>query len=149
MPAVLPTRIIKPSVWKAAIRFTGNGHFEFPFQFGLLGGIYADSVNVDLSQDDRDKIKNVKYSAGFAKYYKRSCRLNWFHGKVYDRNNNFLMYFPPKYQDQDTVITVAGAATDADGKRHIPECSNTECQNGEKRHTPNFQCRLYEGENQV
>jgi hypothetical protein len=30
------------------------------------------------------------------------------------------MYFPPKYQDQDTVITVAGAATDADGNVTSP-----------------------------
>ena len=105
---------------KSSDQVTGNGHFEFPFQFGLLGGIYADSVNVDLSQDDRDKIKNVNTLQVSLNITNGVAASIGFTGKFYDRNNNFLMYFPPKYQDQDTVITVAGAATDADGNVTSP-----------------------------
>ena len=38
-----------------------------------------------------------------------------FTAKLYDQNNNFLTYFPPKYQEQDTVISVNGAGVDANG----------------------------------
>jgi hypothetical protein len=107
---------------KSSDQVTGSGHLEFPFQFGLLGGIYTDSVKVDLSQDDRDKIKNVITMNATLSITNGVAASIDFSGKLYDNNNKFLMNFPPKYTnpDQDSVLTVAGASTDANGDVSVP-----------------------------
>ena len=94
---------------------TGTGRMEFPFEFGLSGGVYTDSIKVDLSKDERTNIKDVNTLFVSITISNGIAASVQFTGKMYDANNNFLMYFPPKYQDQDTVITVAGATTDASG----------------------------------
>jgi len=93
----------------------GRGLLEFPLEFGLSGGEFYDSVKVDFKNDDRDKIKDVN-SLGASVIITNGipASLN-FTAKLYDQSNNFLTYFPPKYQDQDTVISVNGAGVDANG----------------------------------
>ncbi|MEW6702067.1 MAG: hypothetical protein AB1298_05055 [Bacteroidota bacterium] len=94
---------------------TGKGRMEFPFEFGLSGGEFSDSVAVDLSKDDRDRIRDLNSIEASLKISNGIPASVGFTGKLYDQNKNFLMYFPPKYQDQDTVVSVNGAATDENG----------------------------------
>lgn len=94
---------------------TVNIKMEFPLEFGLSGGEFSDSVNVDFKKDVRDRIKDgntLDASLTITNGIPASLK---FTGKLFDQYNNFLMYFPPKYSDQDTVVSVNGAAVDADG----------------------------------
>jgi hypothetical protein len=96
-------------------KITGRSIFELPLDFGLSNAQITDSVAVDLSNDERDQIKDVNsIETGLALTNGLPASLS-FTGKLYDQNNNFLTYFPPKYSDQDTVLTFNGAATDASG----------------------------------
>ncbi len=92
-----------------------SSKMEFPFEFGLSGGEFSDSVKVDFKNADRDKIKDVN-SLGASVIITNGIPASLsFTAKLYDQNNNFLTYFPPKYQDQDTVISLNGAGVDANG----------------------------------
>lgn len=94
---------------------TISSKMEFPFEFGLSGGEFSDSVKVDLSNDDRNQIKDIN-SLGAALKITNGIPASFsFTAKLYDQNKNFLMYFPPKYSDQDTVVSVNGAVVDANG----------------------------------
>ena len=94
---------------------SGSSDIEIPFNIGILGGQVSDSVNIDMSQDDRDKIKNFNsISAGFQITNGIPVAVS-FRGKLYDENNKYLMNFPPKHADQDTIINIAGAVTDNTG----------------------------------
>lgn len=103
------------------ISMTGNDQLvisskmEFPFEFGLSGGEFGDSVKVDLSNDDRKQIKDINSLGAGLKITNGIPASFSFTAKLYDQNNNFLMYFPPKYSDQDTVVSVSGAVVDANG----------------------------------
>jgi len=94
---------------------TINSKMEFPLEIGLSGGEFSDSVKVDLSNDDRKQIKDVNSFGAGLKITNGIPASFSFTAKLYDQNNNFLMYFPPKYSDQDTVINVNGAVVDANG----------------------------------
>jgi len=94
---------------------TINSKMEFPLEFGLSGGEFSDSVKVDLSNDDRKQIKDVNSLGAGLKITNGIPASFSFTAKLYDQNNNFLMYFPPKYSDQDTVVSVNGAVVDANG----------------------------------
>jgi hypothetical protein len=94
---------------------SGSSNIELPFNVGILGGQVADSVNIDLSQDDRNKIKDLNSIAAGIKITNGIPVALSFRGKLFDENNNFLMNFPPKHSDQDTVINIAGAVTDNTG----------------------------------
>ncbi len=92
-----------------------SSKMEFPFEFGLSGGEFTDSVKVNFKNDDRDKIKDMN-SLGASLTITNGIPASLsFTAKLYDQNNNFLTYFPPKYQEQDTVISVNGAGVDANG----------------------------------
>lgn len=100
---------------KSTDKITGRSIFELPMDFGISNAQITDSVAVDLSNDERDQIKDVNsIETGLALTNGLPASLS-FTGKLYDQNNNFLTYFPPKYSDQDTVLTFNGAATDASG----------------------------------
>lgn len=100
---------------KSTDKITGRSIFELPLDFGLSNAQITDSVAVDLSNDERDQIKDVNsIEAGIVLTNGLPASIS-FTGKLYDQNNNFLTYFPPKYSDQDTVLTFNGAATDASG----------------------------------
>ncbi|MFA5803182.1 MAG: hypothetical protein WC879_00935 [Melioribacteraceae bacterium] len=94
---------------------TINSKMEFPLEFGLGGGEFSDSVKVDLSNDDRNQIKDINFLGAALKITNGIPASISFTAKLYDQNKNFLMYFPPKYSDQDTVINVNGAVVDANG----------------------------------
>jgi hypothetical protein len=94
---------------------SGTSNIELPFNIGILGGLVADSVNVDMSQDDRNKIKDLNSIAAGINITNGIPVALSFRGKLYDENNNFLMNFPPKHSDQDTVMNIAGAVTDNTG----------------------------------
>lgn len=96
-------------------RLTVSSKMEFPFEFGLSGGEFSDSVKVDFKNDDRDKIKDLN-SLGASLTITNGIPASLsFTAKLYDQSNNFLTYFPPKYQDQDTAISINGANVDANG----------------------------------
>jgi hypothetical protein len=105
---------------KQTDQITGNSVMEIPFEFGLTGGEFSDSIEVDLSQDDRDQIKDVNTISAELKISNGIATSISFVGKLYDKYNNQLIYFPPKYQDQDTIVNVGGAIVDADGKVTSP-----------------------------
>jgi hypothetical protein len=94
---------------------SGSNDIEIPFVVGIVGGLVTDSVSVDLSQDDRTKIKDLNSIASTIKITNGIPVALSFRGKLYDENNKFLMNFPPKHSDQDTVINIAGAVTDING----------------------------------
>ena len=92
-----------------------SSKMEFPFEFGLSGGEFSDSVKVDFKNSDRDKIKDVNSLGASVTITNGIPASLSFTAKLYDQNDNFLTYFPPKYQDQDTVVSVNGAGVDANG----------------------------------
>ncbi|KAF0150946.1 MAG: hypothetical protein FD143_2366 [Ignavibacteria bacterium] len=96
-------------------QISGRSIFELPLDLGISNAVITDSVSVDLSKDDRDKINDVNsLEAGVVLTNGLPASIS-FTGKLYDSNNNFLAYFPPKYSDQDSVLTFSGAFTDAAG----------------------------------
>jgi hypothetical protein len=105
---------------KKTDQVVGKSIMEIPFELGLTGGVYTDSVKVDLSSDDRNRINDVNtLSANLLITNGIAAGVN-FTGKLYDRFNNFLMYFPPKHQDQDTILSVSSATTGSDGNVTSP-----------------------------
>lgn len=94
---------------------SGNTRLEFPLDLGISGGQFTDSIDVEFDSDQQSTIRDVN-----------SLEMNLvltnglpvsvsFTGRLYDSTNTFLMYFPPKYSNQDSVITVPGGVTDANG----------------------------------
>lgn len=96
-------------------QLTITSKMEFPFEFGLSGGEFYDSVKVDLSNDDRDNIRDVNSITATLKISNGIPASLNFTGRMYDQFNNFLMYFPPQSSSQDTVISVNGANIDING----------------------------------
>ncbi len=96
-------------------QISGRSIFELPLDLGISDAEITDSVSVDLSQDDRDKIKDVNsLETGIILTNGLPVSIS-FTGKLYDQNNKFLTYFPPIYSIQDTVLTFTGAGVDASG----------------------------------
>jgi hypothetical protein len=89
---------------------TGKSKIEIPLEFGISGAEVWDSVEVDLSENDRDKIKdmnslNVKLNITNGIPAELS-----FIGKLYDEYDNFLNYFPAKNSAADTVTISASSS---------------------------------------
>jgi len=94
---------------------TGSSSFELPLDIGISDANYIDSLKLDFSDDTRKNIRNLNTGElNFSIANGLPVSLS-FTGKIYDENNNFLMYFPPKQSNQDTVISINGAITDANG----------------------------------
>lgn len=105
----------KNVVIKSTDQIVGRSIIELPMDLGIQNAELTDSVKVDLSNDDRDKLKDVNsFEAGIKLTNGLPVSIA-FTGKLYDDKNNFLTYFPPKYTDQDTVLSFNGASTDANG----------------------------------
>jgi len=94
---------------------SGSSDIEIPFIVGISGGLVSDSVSIDLSQDDRKKIKDLNSMSASINITNGIPIALSYRGKLFDENNKFLMNFPPKHSDQDTVINIAGAVTDNNG----------------------------------
>ncbi len=100
---------------KVTDRFSVNSKIELPMQVGINGAEFSDSIKVDLSNDNRDQIRDVNSVGAVLKISNGIAATLSFTGRMYDRYNKFLMYFPPQSQGQDTVISVNGAVTDNNG----------------------------------
>jgi len=95
-------------------KVTGTSRIEFPLDFGIQGGEITDSVEIDLSNDDRDQIKDLNSVDASLNISNGIPAQVSFIGRVYDEFNNFLMYFPSRNNVPDT-IKVSGASTDSQG----------------------------------
>lgn len=94
---------------------SGSSRIELAMDLGLSDAVYTDSVKMDFSDDDQDQMRDLN-TADLNMIFTNGLPVSLtFTGKLYDKNNNFLMYFPPKHADQDTVISVSGGVTDANG----------------------------------
>lgn len=94
---------------------SGSSDIEIPFIVGIASGLVSDSVSIDLSQDNRNKIKDLNSMSASVNITNGIPIALSYRGKLFDENNKFLMNFPPKHSDQDTVINIAGAVTDNNG----------------------------------
>ena len=93
---------------------TGTSRIEFPLDFGIKGGEISDSVEIDLSSDDRDQIKDLNYLEASLQITNGIPAEVSFIGRLYDESDNFLMYFPSQSNNADT-IKVSGASIDSQG----------------------------------
>jgi hypothetical protein len=94
---------------------TGSSSFELPLDIGISDANYIDSLKLDFSDETRKNIPNLNKGELNLSILNGLPVSVSFTGKIYDENNNFLMYLPPKQSDQDTVISITGATTDANG----------------------------------
>jgi hypothetical protein len=93
----------------------GRSLVELPFDVGIGDANYKDSLKLDFDEDTRKNIRDLKSGElNFSIINGLPVSIS-FSGKLYDKNNRFLMYFPPQKINQDTVITINGANTDANG----------------------------------
>ncbi|HRI46950.1 MAG TPA: hypothetical protein PK559_07595 [Ignavibacteriaceae bacterium] len=94
---------------------TGRSRIEFPLDIGISAGQFTDSIEVEFDQaqiDEMNNLNNLDMSLILTNGLPVSIN---FTGKVYDSTNTFLMYFPPKYSTQDTVMVVPGGVTNTNG----------------------------------
>ena len=94
---------------------SGSSKIEFPLDLGISDGVFTDSVKMDFDADKQKNIKDLN-SSDLSLILSNGLAVSFtFTGKMYDSTNTLLMYFPPKHSDQDTMVTVAGGVTDANG----------------------------------
>ncbi|MGK9476775.1 hypothetical protein [Melioribacter sp. OK-6-Me] len=99
---------------KSSDYIEGELQAEIPLDFSLQYGEYSDSIDLDLTEDERDLLKDVKYLEANL-IVENGLPVNMsLTGKLYDAAGNFLTYFPPA-EFQDTIITIKGATTDNKG----------------------------------
>lgn len=94
---------------------SGSSKIEFPLDLGISDGVFTDSVKMDFDADKQKNIRNLNTS-DMNLILTNGLPVSFtFTGKLYDSSNTLLMYFPPKHSDQDTMVTVSGGVTDANG----------------------------------
>lgn len=94
---------------------SGSINVELPLYISIQNAEYYDSVKVELTDDDKNYMRNVNsLDTGLRLTNGLPFNLT-FVGKLYDEQNNFLTYFPPYYPNQDTAITIIGASTNSNG----------------------------------
>lgn len=94
---------------------SGSSKIEFPLDLGISDGVFTDSVKMDFDADKQKNIRNLNTS-DMNLILTNGLPVSFtFTGKLYDSSNTLLMYFPPKHTDQDTMVTVSGGVTDANG----------------------------------
>ncbi|MGK9369430.1 hypothetical protein ACSSWA_11045 [Melioribacter sp. Ez-97] len=98
----------------------GELEAEIPLDFGIQHAEYTDSIEIELSDDDRDLLRDIKYlEANLDLENGLPVNLS-FTGRLYDAAGNFLTYFPPA-EFQDTLISVSAAETDLNGYAVAPK----------------------------
>lgn len=106
--------IVNPSYKTVFIKSTdkvsGKTRIELPLEFAISNAVYKDSLNIDLTDDDRDKIKNVNTFAATLKINSSIPASIQFSSRLYDSANNFLIDFPSA-NGQPSSININGAAT--------------------------------------
>lgn len=94
---------------------SGSSKIEFPLDLGISDGLFTDSVKMDFDADKQKRIRDLNTSDMNLILTNGLAASFSFTGKLYDSDNKFLMYFPPKHTDQDTAVTVSGGVTDVNG----------------------------------
>ncbi len=93
----------------------GDAVIEFPLNVGISDAIYTDTLKLDFSDDTKENIRNLNTGElNFSITNGLPVTIS-FTGKLYDNSDRFLMYFPPKQSNLDTVISVSGSETDENG----------------------------------
>ena len=105
--------ILNPNYKTISVKNTdevsGSARLEFPLEIGIKEAVFKDSVNLDLSSESRDQIKNINsLTAGLQITNGLAAAID-FSGNLYDENNQFLIEFPPKSSNPSSVIAVDGA----------------------------------------
>jgi len=94
---------------------SGSAKIELPLDLGISDGLFTDSVKMDFDADKQKSIRDLN-TADMNLILTNGLAVSFtFTGILYDSANIFLMNFPPKHADQDTLITVSGGVTDANG----------------------------------
>lgn len=95
--------------------FTGRTFVELALDLGISDASFVDSLKLDFNEDTQKEIRNLnKGELSFIVTNGLPVSLS-FTGKLYDANNRFLIYLPPQTTSQDTVISIDGGITDANG----------------------------------
>lgn len=89
----------------------GRFSIEIPMNLSLKNGSLTDTMDVDLSLDERDELSKLDKGKLTTLINNNVPMEGYFSAKVYDENFNYLMNFPPR---QDS-ITFGGAIVDNDG----------------------------------
>jgi hypothetical protein len=97
----------------------GELEAEIPLDFGIQYAGYSDSIDIELSNDDRDLLRDIKYLEANLNVENGLPVNISFTGRLYDAAGNFLTYFPPA-EFQDTVITIRPAEADGSGYAVLP-----------------------------
>ena len=105
----------KPVSVKNTDIVTGNSKFEFPLDLALQDGEFSDSIGIEIKESEKDELDKAKEVSLILRITNGVPAAINFTGKIYDEFNNFLMYFPPKYENQDTVISLNAALTNSSG----------------------------------
>jgi hypothetical protein len=101
---------------KSTDEVSGFARLEFPFELGIKEAVFKDSVDMDISNDDRDQIKKINsLTAGLEITNGLAAAID-FSGDLYDENNLFLTEFPPKSTNPGGIIAIDGAEVNSLGE---------------------------------
>lgn len=116
--------IVNPNYGTGTIANTdsiyGDSEIEIPLKVGISGGVFRDSSDFSFSDENKENIDQLLNAAVGLKLQNGLPVQIQFSGRIYDENQNFLMYFPPQRPAQDTLITIAGGVIDVNGKVTSP-----------------------------
>lgn len=107
--------IVNPDYTEGAVSMSdsvyGSYSLEIPLNVGLKNGSFTDTMDVDLSSDERDQLSKLDKGNLTALINNKIPMGGYFSAKVYDENFNYLMNFPPRRDS----IAFGGADVDNDG----------------------------------
>lgn len=122
---IVGSAIVNPNYSTGTIANTdsiyGDAEIEIPLKVGISGGLFRDSTEFSFSGDNQKQIDQLLNAAVGLKLVNGLPILIQFSGRLYDEGNNFLMFFPPQRTTQDTLISIAAGAVDANGKVITPK----------------------------
>ncbi|GAB6283241.1 MAG: hypothetical protein STSR0008_20010 [Ignavibacterium sp.] len=107
--------IVNPDYTEGSVTISdsvyGSYSLEIPLNVGLKNGSFTDTMDVDLSSDERDQLSKLDKGNLTALINNKIPMGGYFSAKVYDENFNYLMNFPPRKDS----IAFGGADVDNDG----------------------------------
>lgn len=112
--------ILNPNYKTISVRNTdqvsGIARLEFPLEVGIKNAIFKDSLNMDLNSDERDQIKNINSLIAGIDITNGLAAAIDFSGNLYDEKNQFLVEFPPRSTNANSVIAIDGAEVNTSGE---------------------------------
>ena len=109
------TSVVNPDYLQGSIANTdsvrGTAYVEFPMKIGILDGTIKDSVKVDLTNDDRDKLNSVGDG---------TIVLEITNGLAAETQFRGSLYVPPLHAPNDSLITVGAAQINSNGEVTSP-----------------------------